>query len=164
MSEHFAKDLDAAPSALTPTTTPLSAILKTYDKAVGRRALGVRDTSKETWTLDRAGLSGTETLVRSGRDYHATLLSGPLVEEYGQLLDHRWHRDFNGVVSVTKTAEKHPEFVAYDNTTGLVQSASYYDGLIGRDVLRNFDVYFDYGRTMMYLVPNERYRQGWGAG
>jgi len=38
-----------------------------------------------------------------------------------------------------------------------------YDGLIGQDVLRNFDVYFDYGRTMMYLVPNERYRQRWGG-
>lgn len=37
-----------------------------------------------------------------------------------------------------------------------------YDGLIGQDVLRNFDVYFDYARTKMYLVPNERYRQRWG--
>lgn len=38
-----------------------------------------------------------------------------------------------------------------------------YDGLIGQDVLRNFDVYFDYGRSQMYLVPNERYRQRWGS-
>lgn len=38
-----------------------------------------------------------------------------------------------------------------------------YDGLIGQDVLRNFDVYFDYGRSMMYLLPNERYRQRWGS-
>lgn len=38
-----------------------------------------------------------------------------------------------------------------------------YDGLIGQDVLRNFDVYFDYARAMMYLVPNERYRQRWGS-
>jgi hypothetical protein len=37
-----------------------------------------------------------------------------------------------------------------------------YDGLIGQDVLRNFDVYFDYSRSMMYLVPNDRYRQRWG--
>lgn len=37
-----------------------------------------------------------------------------------------------------------------------------YDGLIGQDVLRNFDVYFDYGRMKMYLLPNERYRQRWG--
>lgn len=36
-----------------------------------------------------------------------------------------------------------------------------YDGLIGQDVLRNFDVYFDYSRTTMYLLPNERYRQRW---
>jgi predicted aspartyl protease len=38
-----------------------------------------------------------------------------------------------------------------------------YDGIIGQDVLRNFDVYFDYSRAMMYLVPNERYRQRWGS-
>lgn len=38
-----------------------------------------------------------------------------------------------------------------------------YDGLIGQDVLRNFDVYFDYGHTMLYLAPNERYRQRWGG-
>ncbi|MFN2449947.1 MAG: aspartyl protease family protein [Candidatus Baltobacteraceae bacterium] len=37
-----------------------------------------------------------------------------------------------------------------------------YDGLIGQDVLRNFDVYFDYANAVMYLVPNERYRQRWG--
>ena len=38
-----------------------------------------------------------------------------------------------------------------------------YDGLIGQDVLRNFDVYFDYPAYMLYLVPNERYRQRWGT-
>lgn len=38
-----------------------------------------------------------------------------------------------------------------------------YDGLIGQDVLRNFDVYFDYSRSIMYLLPNERYRQRWGS-
>ena len=37
-----------------------------------------------------------------------------------------------------------------------------YDGLIGQDVLRNFDVYFDYSRSIMYLVPNDRYKQRWG--
>ncbi len=37
-----------------------------------------------------------------------------------------------------------------------------YDGLIGQDVLRNFDVYFDYSRCMMYLLPNDRYHQRWG--
>ena len=37
-----------------------------------------------------------------------------------------------------------------------------YDGLIGQDVLRYFDVYFDYSRLRVYLVPNDRYRQRWG--
>lgn len=36
-----------------------------------------------------------------------------------------------------------------------------YDGLIGQDVLRNFDVYLDYPHAKMYLVPNNRFRQRW---
>ena len=35
------------------------------------------------------------------------------------------------------------------------------DGLIGQDVLRNFVVYFDYRHKMIYLTPNERFRQRW---
>ncbi len=38
-----------------------------------------------------------------------------------------------------------------------------YDGLIGQDVLRNFDLYFDYHHATIYLVPNERYRTRWGS-
>lgn len=37
-----------------------------------------------------------------------------------------------------------------------------YDGLIGQDVLRNFDLYLDYHHNAIYLVPNDRYRQRWG--
>ena len=36
-----------------------------------------------------------------------------------------------------------------------------YDGLIGQDVLRNFDVYLDYAHSKLYLLPNERFRQRW---
>jgi hypothetical protein len=38
-----------------------------------------------------------------------------------------------------------------------------YDGLIGQDVLRNFDLYFDYAHSKIYIVPNERYRNRWGS-
>jgi len=38
-----------------------------------------------------------------------------------------------------------------------------YDGLIGQDVLRNFDLYLDYHHSKIYLVPNERYRTRWGG-
>ncbi len=37
-----------------------------------------------------------------------------------------------------------------------------YDGLIGQDVLSNFDLYLDYHHATIYLVPNERYRTRWG--
>lgn len=36
------------------------------------------------------------------------------------------------------------------------------DGLIGQDFLRNFDVYLDYPKQMIYLVPNQRYHDRWG--
>jgi hypothetical protein len=36
-----------------------------------------------------------------------------------------------------------------------------YDGLIGQDVLRNFDLYLDYAHSKLYLVPNDRFRQRW---
>jgi predicted aspartyl protease len=36
-----------------------------------------------------------------------------------------------------------------------------YDGLIGQDVLRNFDVYLDYPHGKIYMVPNDRFRQRW---
>lgn len=37
-----------------------------------------------------------------------------------------------------------------------------FDGLVGQDVLRNFDVYLDYAHEKIWLVPNDRYRSRWG--
>jgi hypothetical protein len=36
-----------------------------------------------------------------------------------------------------------------------------YDGLIGQDVMRNFDVYLDYPHAKVYFVPNDRFRERW---
>lgn len=38
-----------------------------------------------------------------------------------------------------------------------------FDGLIGQDFLRNFDVYLDYAHAHVWLVPNDRYKQRWPA-
>ncbi|HTU81985.1 MAG TPA: aspartyl protease family protein [Candidatus Acidoferrales bacterium] len=38
-----------------------------------------------------------------------------------------------------------------------------YDGLVGQDLLRNFDVYLDYPHAKIYFVPNQRFRQRWGS-
>jgi hypothetical protein len=38
-----------------------------------------------------------------------------------------------------------------------------YDGLIGQDLLRNFDLYLDYAHSKLYLVPNDRFRQRWNT-
>jgi len=37
-----------------------------------------------------------------------------------------------------------------------------FDGLVGQDVLRNFDVYLDYAHEKIWLVPNDRYKARWG--
>jgi hypothetical protein len=50
-------------------------------------------------------LGGTETLVRKGFDYYSRITEGPLVDEYGQFLGHRWHRDENGVVSPAESVD-----------------------------------------------------------
>lgn len=99
------KDLDAAPAGLTPATATLSHILKTYTAATGKRAAGAPDGSTETWTFTQAGENGTETLVRKGLDYYSRITTGPLVNEYGQFLGHRWHRDANGVVSAAQSVD-----------------------------------------------------------
>lgn len=36
-----------------------------------------------------------------------------------------------------------------------------YDGLLGQDFLRNFEVYLDYPHGKLYLVPNDRFKQRW---
>jgi hypothetical protein len=55
-----------------------------------------------------------------------------------------------------------PNWLFYVSQNAASFEGDDYDGLIGQDVLRNFDVYFDYPHTMLYLVPNERYKQRWG--
>lgn len=89
--------IDAAPAGLTPSPATVSQVLKAYDAALGHRI--AENTSTEQWSFNRSGLVGTESLVRSGSDYYSKIAAGPLVEEFGQLAGHSWHRDFNGVVS-----------------------------------------------------------------
>lgn len=97
------KNLDAPPEGLTPTAVTLAQILKTHDASTGKRNAGIADTSSEVWSYDKAGLQGTETLVRSGNDYYARMAAGPLVQEYGQFIGRGWHRDENGIVSPVTT-------------------------------------------------------------
>ncbi|HET9392655.1 MAG TPA: retropepsin-like aspartic protease [Candidatus Rubrimentiphilum sp.] len=97
----LAKDdkLDAPPDGITPTTATVSQILKHYDAAVGQLKAGVDDTHREVWHFSNAGLAGTETLTRKGFDFRSKIVAGPVVDEYGQFLGHRWHKDPNGYVS-----------------------------------------------------------------
>jgi hypothetical protein len=96
-----AKDdkLSAPPPGLTPTSVTVSQILKQYDAAVGTLKAGVTDARRETWHFTQAGLHGTETLTRQEYNFHSKIVSGPIVDEYGQFLGQRWHKDANGFVT-----------------------------------------------------------------
>lgn len=96
-----AKDdkLSAPPPGITPTTVTVSQILKQYDAAVGQLKAGLNDTRREVWHFTDAGLNGTETLTRQGYDFHSKIVAGPVVNEYGQFLGQRWHKDANGFVT-----------------------------------------------------------------
>lgn len=97
--------LDAPPAGLSPSTVTVGQIFKAYDAATGVLERGTADTSLQHWHFTKAGLPGTEDLVRSGRDYYSRISAGPLTDEYGQLLGHRWHRDPNGVVSAADSKD-----------------------------------------------------------
>lgn len=97
--------LDAPPAGITTTTVTLAQVLKNYNAATGRIAPGTPNTRQESWSFTRAGLAGTETLVRSGTDYRSHITLGALGEDYGQFLGHGWHRDENGVVSPVESPD-----------------------------------------------------------
>jgi hypothetical protein len=96
--------LDAPPPNLTPATARLADILAQHDTASGSIA-GATDSVIEKWTFTDTGISGTESLERSGANYHSIIAFGPFVEQYGQLDDKRWHQDFNGFTSPSSGVE-----------------------------------------------------------
>lgn len=38
-----------------------------------------------------------------------------------------------------------------------------YDGLIGQDFLRYYEIYFDYAHSRIWLAPNARYQERFGT-
>ncbi|HEY5425202.1 MAG TPA: aspartyl protease family protein, partial [Candidatus Tumulicola sp.] len=93
--------LDAAPTGLVPSSAKLSDVLAAHDRAVGNAAAEAGKTVAERWIFTSAGIAGTETLERSGLNYHSRIAEGPFVEEYGQYQGTRWHQDANGFTSAT---------------------------------------------------------------
>jgi len=90
---------DQPPPGIQPTTISLHEVLKAHDAAVGTLAKISPSVRTESWTFTREGQQGTERIVRRGLDYHATVNSGPFVEEYGQLNNVRWYVNQNGAVT-----------------------------------------------------------------
>lgn len=97
--------LDAPPQNLRATTTSLADILAAHEKARGK--VDARDTTVvENWQFVDSGMAGTETLERSGTNYHSRIVQGPFVEEYGQFNGARWHEDANGFVMPTSDIDE----------------------------------------------------------
>ncbi len=96
--------LDAPPGGLTASTARLADILARHDKAKGTVELAT-DSVVEKWTFTDSGISGSETLERSGSNYHSVITSGPFVEQFGQLGDKRWHQDANGFTTPSSGVE-----------------------------------------------------------
>lgn len=66
------------------------------------------------------------------------------------------------VPSLTIGSLRFPKFLFTVTHNAPAFESEDFDGLIGQDVLRNFDVYLDYPHLKIYLVPNDRYLQRWG--
>jgi hypothetical protein len=93
------RKLDIPPAGLTPSTVRLADVLAAHERAAGAPLPGAKDTVIEKWTFTDTGISGTETLQRSGTDYRSEIVKGPFTERYGQLGGKRWHQDSNGFTS-----------------------------------------------------------------
>lgn len=56
-----------------------------------------------------------------------------------------------------------PRWLFYATQDAASFESEDYDGLIGQDVLRNYDVWLDYPHSRVYLRPNDRFRQRWNG-
>ncbi|MBV8245547.1 MAG: aspartyl protease family protein [Candidatus Eremiobacteraeota bacterium] len=97
--------VDAPPPGIVPTTMTLSHLLDAHEKARGVLGAAARGSSREEWAFSDEGDPGTETIERTGSDYHSHIANGAFVEEYGQFLGTRWHKDYNGAVTTMEGTE-----------------------------------------------------------
>ena len=108
-----------------------SSFMQAHTGQVSDRGLGAELQAASPFVSDLSGVGGTV-------DYRP-LQAGPFA--FGPWTFPKW------LFYVTQNA---PSFEFED-----------YDGLVGQDVLRNFDVYLDYPHAKIYLVPNDRFHQRW---
>ena len=98
--------LDLPPAGILPATITLADLLEKHDRAVGKLLPGVKNTAHEAWTFTDSGVGGTMTLLRSGTDYHSTIVSGPFTTQYGQQNNRRWQQDENGQTTDSQDTEE----------------------------------------------------------
>lgn len=113
--------------------TLFSPFVRAHAAAMPDRGLGLEMQAASPFINDFYGVGGTVG--------YRPLQAGPFV--FGSWMFPKW------LFYVTQNA---PSFEFED-----------YDGLIGQDLLRNFDLYLDYPHSKVYLVPNDRFRQRWPA-
>jgi hypothetical protein len=125
----------AAPAFIVDTGADRSAIFSAFANAHPREladhGLGAAMQAAFPFVDKFSGVGGTV-------EYH-TLQAGPFL--LGPWTFPKW------IFTVTQNA---PSFEFED-----------YDGLLGQDVLRNFDLYLDYAHGKLFLLPNDRFKQRW---
>ena len=105
------KRLDAPP-AVVATSMQLSTLLAAHAAAVGKAPPHALNTAREQWTFRDSGVDGTLSLVRSGTDYHSTIVTGPFTEQYGQQSGKRWYQNRNGLTTSTQDKEERSFYTA----------------------------------------------------
>ncbi|HVA26886.1 MAG TPA: hypothetical protein VNF68_01835, partial [Candidatus Baltobacteraceae bacterium] len=94
----LAASLDAPPANLVPSTARLGDVLRKHTDSTGNAIV-------EDWSFTDTGVSGTEHLERSGTNYFSRIVTGDLVERFGQIDGKRWHQDYNGITTSTSQVE-----------------------------------------------------------
>lgn len=128
-----------------------------------------------------AGVRPTSFIIDTGAD-RSTLFStfalrhksamvdqglGDAIEAAYPFVDHV--RGVGGTINVRSTQVKNFQFAGLTFNDWLFMvtqerksfEGEDFDGLIGQDFLRNFDVYLDYSHARVIIVPNDRFKARW---
>jgi hypothetical protein len=163
--------LQALPAATFTPPAQAHALVVTFDDDVPAIDL----------TID--GLAGPAFVLDTGAD-RSTIFSGYANAHPSELRDHGlgeamndafpFINDFSGVGGTVDyrplqagplvvSGWSFPQWLFEVTQNDASFELEDYDGLIGQDFLRNFDVYLDYPHSKVYLVPNDRFRARWGG-
>jgi hypothetical protein len=99
---------DRPPPGIRPASATLKQVLKAHERATGSDAVPVR-TVVERGSVEQDSLSGSYTEVHAGKNYRATITTGPFVHAFGLYRGQLWRQDDNGVVVLMNGVHRRDE-------------------------------------------------------